>query len=259
MSNRGKVQQQVRQRARFTCNICRTDDAGLKQYAHIVPESDGGQYEVDNIIWACEGCQRKYEPANKPEELKKLLIAKMRDFRDKPKSESIAHDIFELISSNKVLIKMGALQFENVLRPFAEQEPIGPGKNQYIEFIQNGMDLVVNGLIKDEYGKPLISFQGSKVEFFTGDIWDFERKARYLKIINQTKKTEITIEQHEDQSIEVKGSLFFDHQKMTISDAIVRYGGLSMRNVGIKNCYIGLRLPFTEWLPVGHMRCRDFS
>jgi hypothetical protein len=260
MGKKQEVQQRVRQRARFTCDICKSKIADLKQYAHIVPESDGGLYSVDNLLWACESCQRKYEPAKKPDDLKAILIKKMTSFRDKSKTDSVASDVFELIDSGEsVRICMGSMNFIDVRKPFSEISPYTAAQPQFIELFSLQGELILNGLIKDEYGKPLIKFIESKLEFYTGDAWDFERSPGYLKITNKSKKTWLSIKQNQDRTLVIDGKLYFDHKEMTINAAVNHYAGLSMKNVTMQNGLIGLSLPFTEWIPVGHVRCKDWN
>ncbi len=105
--------------------------------------------------------------------------------------------------------------------------------------------------------KLLLSKPGSNLQFYSGDAWDFERKARSLKIVNTTRDIWLSISQKDDLSIELDGELYFNNVKLTISDAVVRFGGAWFSNIKIMNGYAGLMLPFTEWAPVGHVRCHS--
>lgn len=255
MSERDDIQREVRQRERFMCALGHDTDVGMKQYAHVVPESAGGPYEVNNLVWLCEGCQRKYEPANKKDELRELLIKRMEEIRDAPRFDNLATGVFDellLHPERPVVVRMGSDVYQDVQRPFTEQAPNGETDIQYLEFRRDGLSIVLNGMIKDEHGLPLITFEDSKLRFHTFDAWDFERKPRFLKIINNTQQVWFSIEQADDMSVRIEGELYFDHVKLTLDQAAakVSYGGITMIGNRMTGGFAGLALPYTRWYPV---------
>lgn len=50
----------------------------MAQYAHIIPENDGGEYEFNNLLFLCYECHRKFEPATVKDELKEGRTVRMR-------------------------------------------------------------------------------------------------------------------------------------------------------------------------------------
>lgn len=59
MTASGEIRQEVRERAADRCEYCRMHQSlqgGTFHLEHIVPASQGGETVLENLAWACPGC-----------------------------------------------------------------------------------------------------------------------------------------------------------------------------------------------------------
>lgn len=93
------IQQEVRIRDRFICPNC-CERRG-EQYAHIIPDSDGGLYIPSNLLFLCAECHNNLEPARAMPNQKKRLIELAKKLKDIPREDG-------LLTSNFTLTTIGA-------------------------------------------------------------------------------------------------------------------------------------------------------
>jgi HNH endonuclease len=105
VASKEEVQGEVRRRDRFQCQMCGAEG---EQYAHIVPESDGGTYELDNLIFLCWRCHNTWqEPARSAPEMKAKLIEVSRKLRDKDKSDGVLSSVFQWVAEERLKVTLG--------------------------------------------------------------------------------------------------------------------------------------------------------
>ncbi|HSW89096.1 MAG TPA: HNH endonuclease [Candidatus Saccharimonadales bacterium] len=241
MNKKQASEQLVRQRARFQCENCK--DFTETQFAHIIPESNGGIYEVNNLLFFCLECHRKFEPTRVSGKLRKAHIKRMKKIKNHPKIDSFVTGIFdELQGDKKIIVRMGGITFINTKRLF-EENPSHYFLPSYLEVLFSEDTLQINGLLKDENQKPLIIFSGSKFSLFTGDFWDVIRKPSYLEIVNTSKKVNLILKQNDDLSINLQGNLYLGKSPVLISiDQLILAKFSTMRGCIIENGNIGLSI-----------------
>ena len=99
MASEEEVQGEVRRRDRFQCQMCGAEG---EQYAHIVPKSDGGAYELNNLIFLCWRCHNSWqEPARSAPEVKAKLIEVSRKLRDKENSDGVLSSVFQWVAGER--------------------------------------------------------------------------------------------------------------------------------------------------------------
>jgi hypothetical protein len=204
-----EVEGEVRRRARFQCQAVDHKKISLNQYAHIIPHSDGGKINLKNILWLCESCQRRFEAASKSSLIKEAAVKQLEKIRDRPVLDSLIDGVFdELLSLDKVpiVIVLGSVGFQALDYVFTE--PLDSYRPSYLKFYRDENTLRLKGHLKDINGFTLIKFDGDEFHFNTGDAWDFERHARYLKITNRAKQIWIEIKQNPKLEVEIVGQIY---------------------------------------------------
>jgi hypothetical protein len=258
MSEKEDIQRRVRQRAHFTCEAEESGQLVLAQYAHIVPESERGKYEVNNILWLCEHCHRRHETADKEGPLKGALQQKMLKMRDTPKIDGLISGVFdELVTSDDVPITvfMGNVEFESTGTIFSEPEY--GYKPSYIRLTKDGDQLILEGLLKNDDGEPLVTFKGTYLMLHTKDFWDIERRSGYLKIYSKSKNIWLELRQNSDLALTIEGRIFVAGKIMTMSteDGIKLPGLLNLSRMKISSVSQGFRIPPSPHIyPIGHSK-----
>ena len=229
----------VRQRGRFKCENC--NNFTIAQYAHIIPDSNGGSYDFNNLLYLCYECHRKFEPTLKKGELKKAHIKHMKKIKNRSKIDSLVTGIFdELQAGKEIVVHMGGITFINIPRIFQEN----PSKFLIPSFleIEHVVDqLQISGLFKDENQKPLIFFSGTNFTLCTGDFWDVIRRPSELEFVNVTKKVSLLLRQNDDLSITIEGSLYLNNMQTLISlDKFILSNCATFIGNIIAECPIGL-------------------
>jgi len=228
-------QRKLRQRARFTCEnpSC---DVGLilMQRAHIDHLSQNGAVDINNFLWLCESCHRKYEPQGASAEERKQLLSRMEEFRDRPKMDSLVSGLFDdllppLDPENGLKINLGSVELQNLKTFFSE--PDDAPNPAFLRIHIDGNLVRVEGRIKTKNGFNLIEFYGAKIHFHTKDIWDIERKARSLKLWSKTRNVWIEIAQKPDLSIYVRGEIYMGGKKIEIDKEQLKLANLTIKNI----------------------------
>lgn len=257
-----EVREEVRKRSRFQCEAPEHLPVGEiieHQYAHIVPESKEGAYSVSNILFLCYDHHRQYEAEGLNGRQYQNALIRMRGMRDTPKVDNIMSGVFgELLldKDSQVEVHFGADKYIATPEIFSEQSMDGNVRS-YIAFWQSDGKIIIDGLLKDEIGKPLLTFNNSRLTVFSGDLWDIERKPRSLKIINLTRKIWFHLYQEKaSEAIIFTGALFVGGRSLSVTKDEVKIGdGIRMTGNIFINNPCGMSLPTnTPWRPIGHMR-----
>lgn len=132
-------------------------------------------------------------------------------------------------------------------------------KPAFLRFYRDGDRLKLEGHLKDIDGFTLIEFSGSSLHFHTQDVWDIERRARYLKLYSRSQRLWIKLVQKVDLSIVVDGVIYAGGKVISISkESGIRFsdgGGFSNLTIVGSNSpssfAIGLP-PSPIPRPVGH-------
>ncbi|HLZ15281.1 MAG TPA: HNH endonuclease [Candidatus Saccharimonadales bacterium] len=231
--------QLVRQRARFQCENCQ--QFALAQYAHIIPESDGGEYELNNLLFLCYPCHRTLEPALAKVRLKEARIERMERIRARDKIDNLVQGIFdELMAGTNVVVHIGrGLKFVDTKRIFEEDSHKYPQPSYLDVKALDGM-LLFSGNFKDENGKALIHFENTQFKIYTGDFWDIVRKPAKLEIVNLSRKFRLQILQNDDLSISILGKFFLGNLPARATKNDFTLGGNRFIDNTIINSRVGL-------------------
>jgi hypothetical protein len=234
-------QRLVRQGARFQCDYCKR--LANAQYAHIIPESDGGKYEFNNLLFLCYECHRNFEPTLAKGKLRAARIARMQELKLRPKIDNLVQGIFdELVADTKVVVHIGrGLEFINTPRIFEEAtERFSDPSYLDIEGVDGVLRL--SGHFKDENGKSLIRFKNTDFELHTGDFWDIIRKPGKLEIVNVTQKFRLQISQNDDLSLTILGKFFIGNASAKAGSSGLVVGGMHFRDCSVENGQVGLHV-----------------
>lgn len=212
------ITSEVRRRARFMCEAELDNRISLKQFAHIIPHREGGTIEVSNLIWLCESCHRLYEAQGKSGLMQEALIKTLEKFRDRSKDDNLVSGPFEELLSHPnqpIMIHLGSLSFREITTIFTE--PHDSYRPSFLKFYRQDNQIKIEGHLKTNNGFPLIEFNGERMHFHTADIWDIERRPRYLKIYNKQRNIWVEIKQKKDLSVSVNGEIYAEGQIISIS------------------------------------------
>ncbi len=214
MTGKLQTEQAVRSHARFKCENC--DEFVVAQYAHIIPDSDSGEYDFNNLLFLCYPCHRNYEPAITSSELKQARIKHLKNIKDREKIDSVVEGIFELPADKKVTVNLGGgLKVVDTPDIFTEDPTKYANPSRLSITTESGL-LQINGLLKDESFSPIIEFSGTKFKLHTKDYWDIIRKPGKLELINRSKKLKLRIHQQDDLSLLLRGTLYIGNRKVVL-------------------------------------------
>ena len=240
MSNTSYHKQAVRQRGRFKCENCGKFE--VSQYAHIRPDSDGGEYDFNNLLYLCYPCHRAFEPTLAKGKLKEARINRMKMLKNKSKIDSLVEGLFNELHADKDLVVRlgGGITFINTPRIF-EENPDRYQNPSFLDFTFVNDILQISGMLKNENQQPIINFSGTHFTLFTGDFWDIIRQPSRLEIINITKKMSLILEQNDDLSIDIQGNLYLGNYLAAVSirELILNDYTYLMNNI-IEGSQIGL-------------------
>lgn len=222
------VQRSVRQRDRFQCRFPRCDRRG-EQYAHIVPESNGGQFEIDNLLFLCYDHHNYWqEPARAAEAVQKRLIqisAKIRD--GEPQRDSVISEVFGW-PSGEVLVAIigGGLTIVAQERILESTNPNQPYVSLSID--KSGL-LLVNARFEDSTGTTCLEVIDNKMIVHTAAAWDISINRRRLSFEHSDRRMRLTIRQREDCSLVITGSLYLNGGRYILADEYVEANGGRIR------------------------------
>lgn len=140
------TQQKVRQRARFLCENPDCRKPTLCEYAHIIPDSWGGEYTVDNILFLCGDCHPKFDYSvfrRDPD----LALEYLRMMKNVRKDNAHIEHLFYFLS-HKIIVKIDSgITLENCKIMYKEAPSNARDKRTTIMFSKVMLALICG--IKD--------------------------------------------------------------------------------------------------------------
>ncbi len=229
MISRYLAQRIIRQRAKFKCEAC--GSFTVSQYAHIVPDNDGGVYAPSNILFLCYEDHKKYEVAELPlgSRKRKLLIKEMRKLRDKQKSHSPLERFLDF-PGDDLRVKVGNNTFKNSSLIFRSQEL---PEISLLSVTLKDEKLVINGLIFDSNRQLILSIKDNILKTHSNLLFDLIISINNkLQIVSKDRTMQLTFELDNDGILNLSGKVYYYGKRFELS----KTKGLVGENVTINNC-----------------------
>jgi HNH endonuclease len=200
-----EVKGNVRRRDRFQCQNC-----GQKgqQYAHIVPESDGGEYVLGNLLFLCYDCHNYWqEPARATPQIKANLIELSQKLRDKKKTDDILSSVFSWSAGEKL-----AVVFGGGIR-LVDQERILERKDDsarpYLTLrVDDFKRLRINAYFDDAEGRDFMHITDNHLKVHAAAAWDIVFARRKIRFEHSDRKMKLEIHQSENLDLHIVGNLY---------------------------------------------------
>lgn len=217
MTSKSYEQQQVRQRDRFLCQYC--GEAG-EQYAHIIAESDGGEYTLNNLILLCYEHHNWLESAKASTEMKTKLLEIAHKLRDQQKQDGLLSQLFAWPASKHMEVVVGGgwrfVDQENILESTAHPER---------PYLKLGVDdigvLRVNAFFEDAQGNEFMSITDNKLEVETIAAWDIVITRRRFSLTHSDRKINLTMHQKDNLELSLTGNLYLNGGYFQITDEYI--------------------------------------
>lgn len=206
-----------------------------------MPESDGGDYDFNNLLYLCWPCHINFEPSLSGGDKKSARINYMNKIKDRPKVDSLVDDIFELPADTIPTIRLGeGLTLTSTPTVFTEDPKKYPNPSFFRFEVKDGL-LQLHGLFKDEAGKVVLEFSGTNFKTHTKDVWDINRTSGKFELVNKSRKMVLRLHQLDDLSINIFGSLYIAGAKTQIGkQSLVLPGGNVFNNSSTSGSAIGI-------------------
>lgn len=213
------TQKVLRSRGNFKCEAC--GKSLYCQYAHIIPESDGGEYSVSNMLFLCYEHHLKYEiqglPANSAK--RNLLVKEMYKIRNNRKLDTAWEKFFEY-PAEKLIVKIG----NNVLinNPVIfRSTAISPGSDYCIDLLSielNNGYFMINGLFFDQNKKLILSIKDNMLQTDAANLFDLKLyKNGKLELISRDKTMRFILEQDADGALSLSGCVYYFGKRIELS------------------------------------------
>ena len=185
---------------------------GGEHYAHIVPESDGGSYERENLIFLCYPCHNTWqEPARAPAEIKSRLIEVSRNLRDKDKTDNVLTSVFGWTAGDFLNVTLGGgIRFVNndhdriLERRDDETRP-------YLRLHKDELGLLhINAYFDDADGNDFMYIEDNVLRVHTAAVWDVIINRRHIRFEHVDRKMRLEITQAPDLGLQVTGNLYLN-------------------------------------------------
>jgi hypothetical protein len=217
--SRDEVQGQVRRRDRFQCQNC-----GQKgqQYAHIVPDSDGGDYILENLIFLCYDCHNLWqEPARTSSGMKATLIALSQQLRDQAKRDNLLSSIFSWPAGQISVVTFGGgmriVGQERIL------ERIDDPTRPYLTLVIDDLGrLHINAYFDDAQGNDFMHVTDNILRVHTADAWDIIFNRRSIRFEHADRTMMLQIKQADNLDLQISGNLYLNGGYYEITDAHIR-------------------------------------
>jgi hypothetical protein len=187
-----------------------------------VPESDGGDYVLENMLFLCYQCHNYWqEPARTSAELKGRLTEISRKLRDQPKDDSLLSSIFSWPAGQKLGVAFGGGM------RIADQERILERRDDqshpYLTLrIDNIGRLQINADFEDARGGRFAQIIDNVFQIHTGDAWDIVFKRRSIKFEHSDRTVMLQIRQTDDLDLQLTGNLYLNGGLYEITDEQIR-------------------------------------
>lgn len=227
MPSRDDVQVAVRRRDRFQCQNCGREG---EQYAHIVPESDGGEYLLENMIFLCYRCHNNWlEPAGAKSEMKDRLIELGEALRDQEKTDNVLSNVFTWAAAKtKLTVALGGgvlfTDHARILERTGYEEP------PYLSIaLDKQRRMHINAYFDNAEGDEFMRIEDNVLRLHTADAWDIVVNRRRIKFEHADRKMMLGIRQTEDLTLHVTGSLYLNGGHFQIADDYILYDEYNIR------------------------------
>ena len=202
-----EVKGDVRRRDRFQCQNC---GAKGEQYAHIVPDSDGGEYILENLIFLCYGCHNDWqEPAKAGPEMKARLIALSQQLRDQDKSDTLLSSIFSW-PAGKIL----AVTFGGGIKIVGQERILERKDDPSRPYLTLGVDKVgrlrINAYFDDTQGNDFMRVTDNILNVHTSDTWDIVFSRRTIRFEHADRTMMLQIRQAANLDLQITGNLYLN-------------------------------------------------
>jgi hypothetical protein len=213
--SKGEVQGHVRRRDRFQCQNC---GATGEQYAHIIPESDDGEYVLENLLFLCYRCHNLWqEPARTSPEMKARLIEISQRLRDQPKNDTILSNIFSWPAGEDISVTFGG-----GMRVSGQERILERKDDPSRPYLQLRVDeigrLRVDAYFDDDQGSDFMHVTDNVLRVHTADTWDVIFTRRSIKFEHAARNMMLQIRQAENLDLCVTGSLYINDGRFEITD-----------------------------------------
>jgi HNH endonuclease len=184
--------------------------AGGEQYAHVVPESDGGAYELDNLIFLCWRCHNTWqEPARSAPEVKAKLIEVSRKLRDKEKSDGVLSSVFGWAAGERLRVTLGSgmqiIDQERILE--RRDDPSRP----YLRLRKDPLGILrIDAYFDDADGNDFMYIDDNILKVHTSAAWDIAINRRKIRFEYADQKMRLEISQTSDMGLLVAGNLYLN-------------------------------------------------
>jgi hypothetical protein len=216
---RGQVQGDVRRRDRFQCQNCGVVG---EQYAHVVPESDGGEYTLENILFLCYKCHNYWqEPAGTSPEMKARLVELSRKLRDQEKNDNVLSSIFSWPAGQAIIVTFGGgmriIGQERILE--RKDDPSRPYLTLKIDELGR---FCINAYFDDDNGKDFMHVTDNVLRVHTADAWDIVLTRRSIRFEHAVRNMMLQIRQGDNLDLRVTGNLYLNGGYYEITDDHIR-------------------------------------
>ena len=186
------------------CQMCGAEG---EQYAHIVPDSDGGTYELDNLICLCYRCHNTWqEPARSSAEIKSQLIKVSRHLRDKEKTDKVLSSIFGWTAGDLLRVILGGgVKFTNHDRILERRDD---ETRPYLRLHKDELGLLhINAYFDDADGRDFMRIEDNVLRVHTTAVWDVVFSRRSIRLEHADRRMRLEITQAPDLSLRITGNL----------------------------------------------------
>jgi hypothetical protein len=226
--SKGDEQQKARIRDRFICPNCQMRRG--EQYAHIVPDSDGGPYVADNLLFLCVECHNNLEPARAKAEQKNQLVELARKIKKAPRRDGFLTSNFTLVAGTHPTIKLGGGMI--ITNSTAILEKQNEPNNPYLKLESDEIGrLIISAKFEDTDGRVIMEIDKNILHLHTKDAWDIVMKRRSIIFEDAKRSINLQISQAEDLSLLVIGKLYINGGLYTIdSEQLTSSSGIVIKN-----------------------------
>jgi hypothetical protein len=211
--SRASVKKEVRKRDRFLCQYCGKRG---EQFAHIVPDIDGGEYIPNNLVFLCYEHHQQLEAARTNSEMKQALVAIYKKLLDRPKKDDLLRYIFAWPAGKQIIVRLGGgITFVDSERIFeCENDPDHP----YLRLSRDKLGtLKINAFLEDSTGKHFMEIINNKLKVNTSDTLDIIINRRSITFEHKDTDTKLTIRQSKNMDLHITGLLHLNGVPVSIT------------------------------------------
>lgn len=207
------VQREVRKRDRFLCQYCGKRG---EQYAHIIPDADGGEYMPNNLVFLCYEHHQQLEAARTSPKMKQALSTIYENLRDRPKKDDLLRYIFAWPAGKQIVVRLGGgITFIDTERIFeCENDPTRP----YLSLSMSELGtLKINAFFEDSNGERFMEIIDNHLKVNTSEALDIIINRRSITFEHKDTRTKLTIRQSKNMDLHITGLLHLNGTPVSIT------------------------------------------